>query len=512
MNSISLEKTSYNEVPYPSFVFPQTSPDRLATLARLRGVNAVDPNASRMLELGCGDGTNLLAFAHAYPNSRFVGIDLAERHIEDAVASAKELGLKNIEFIAADLCRIDLAKLGKFDFIVAHGLFSWIPDKVREAVLHIYKECLTENGVGYISYNAYPGCHIREMINGMMQFHIEGIEDPIDKVSEARRFLEFLSDSVPDGSNYCETLRTEFEQIKSRSDSNIYHDDLAELNQPFYFHEFISMMDDSELSYIGEANPSTANPDKIKPGVRESIFEISDDPLVREQYIDFLEKRRFRASLVCRTKAEPLSEYDPAAIRDLRITSTLNPLGNNEVKTTDGPRFEGPNGGLDINHPLTKTMLLVLSERGLTGMRYSELIKEAANRIDTDLTESEIEQSEAFLIRMFRAEFIHLHSCEPKFTTIISEKPLASAFARRQTAKGSNFITTLAEANLNIENVFIAETLKLCDGTRNKNEIAYDLKERLNVPTDEMENFAKALPQMIEETLTEFAATGLLVS
>ncbi len=509
---ITDEKKSYNEVPYPSFVFPQTSPDRLSTLARLRGIESAYPNRSRMLELGCGDGTNLIAFAYSYPRSRFVGIDLAEKHIDHAKRSAKELGLQNIEFIAGDLCELDTEELGKFDFIIAHGLFSWIPDAVREAVLTIYKECLSKNGVGYLSYNAYPGCHIRDMMNEMMRFHTEDIDDPNEKINESRSIIEFLSDAVPDGSVYGETLREELKQIRSRSDSNFFHDDLSYFNQPFYFHEFVSMMEEYGLTYIGEANPSTGNPDKLRSDVRETIFEISDDPLIREQYIDFIEKRRFRASLVCLAESDPLSEYDKAAMRSLRISSTLKTTEPVDLKTTEATRFSGPHGGLGVNHPLTKAILSVLADKGLSGMKYSEMMKAAADLIQIEPSDEEIGRSEEYLIRMFRADFINLHNSEPKFIDMVSEKPLASAFAIYQASNGSKFVTTLAETNLNIENPFIAETLKLCDGTRTKGDIANELKEKLNVPVDEMEKFEEALPEMIGDALSEFAATGLLIS
>lgn len=508
--NIDDEKTSYNEVPYPSFVFPQTSPDRLSTIARLCGIDSADPNDSRMLELGCGDGTNLLAFAYAFPNSSFVGIDLAEGHIKDAVRSAEELGLTNVSFIAGDLCELQTAEFGKFDFIIAHGLFSWIPDAVREAVIRIYKECLSQKGVGYISYNAYPGCHIREMINRMMHFHTEETSDPVEKIADARSFVGFLAGSVPENSVYGETLRTELEQINSRSDSNFFHDDLSPFNRPYYFHEFVSLMDTNGLSYFAEANPSTANPDKLRPEVRKAIFEISDDPLVREQYIDFVEKRRFRASLICLSDADPLPQYDRTAMRDMRISSTLRPASEFDPKTTDPIRFSGKHGGLDINHPLTKAVLSILAERGLCGMQYSELLDSAAELTDARAA-NDIEQSEEFLIRMFRAEFITLHSCAEKFTMSVSKTPAVSAFARFQASRGSNFVTTLGESNLDIDNEFVAEILKLCDGKRTRNDIAEQLKKKISVPDDEAERFAEALPEMIENALNEFAAAGLLI-
>src|SRR5690606_37286494 len=117
---------------------------------------------------------------------------------------------------------------------------------------------------------------------------------------------------------------------------------------------------------------------------------------------------------------------------------------------------------------------------------------------------------DAYLSMMFRAEFITAHSCEPKFSETITERPNASEFARHQIESGSGFVTTLAEANLDIENPLVGAVLRLCDGTRTNELIAAELKEMVNVPGDQFEDFAAALPAMIDDILAEFASNGLL--
>jgi SAM-dependent methyltransferase len=236
-------KFAYDEVPYSSFTFPQTRPDRLATLGAFHGLNTASPDKCRVLELGCGDGTNLISFAYILPNSEFVGIDLSATHIEKAEKTAQELGLSNLTFLKEDVMDFSRERFGEFDFIIAHGLFSWVPDFVREKVLQIYAECLTEDGVGYISYNAYPGCHIRQMIWHMMQFHTEKIEDPMAKVNHGVNFLNFLVAASPTDSLYQTMIKTELSQFAERTAENIFHDDFASLNQPFYFHECCPLTD-----------------------------------------------------------------------------------------------------------------------------------------------------------------------------------------------------------------------------------------------------------------------------
>ncbi len=171
---MSEPKFGYDEVPYSSFTFPQTRPDRLATLAAFLGMRPAPPERCRVLELGCGDGTNLISFAYILPDSRFVGIDLGQRHIEDAKNAATELGLTNLEFHCEDVMNFSRERYGEFDYIIAHGLFSWVPEAVRTKILKIYAECLTPQGVGHISFNAYPGCKTREMLWDMMKYYTDG--------------------------------------------------------------------------------------------------------------------------------------------------------------------------------------------------------------------------------------------------------------------------------------------------------------------------------------------------
>ncbi|HEV8592622.1 MAG TPA: class I SAM-dependent methyltransferase, partial [Pyrinomonadaceae bacterium] len=165
------ESFSYDKLPYPSKFFVQTHPDRLATQATLFGVSPANVPTCRVLELGCGNGSNLVAQAYLLPDATFVGVDLAKTHIDDALAAAKELGLTNIEFRQMDVMEMSESDFGKFDYITAHGLFSWVPDFVRTKILELYRELLGENGVGYVSYSAYPGAHQREMVQRTIRYH-----------------------------------------------------------------------------------------------------------------------------------------------------------------------------------------------------------------------------------------------------------------------------------------------------------------------------------------------------
>src|SRR5215212_6409532 len=211
------EEFTYDAVPYLSKYFLQTHPDRLSTIAALYGMETAPVEKCRVLELGCGNGSNLLAQAFCLPGCEFVGVDLGAAHIEEADRSTTHLGLSNIVFHRADVMDMTAAGYGTFDYITAHGLIAWVPEPVRERVVSIFREMLAPSGVGYLSYNAYPGAHISEMARGIMLWRSRDIDEPRAKVNDAISFLKFLAENATEPKIYQMMVRTELERHMKHS-------------------------------------------------------------------------------------------------------------------------------------------------------------------------------------------------------------------------------------------------------------------------------------------------------
>jgi SAM-dependent methyltransferase len=159
----------FNVLPYISKPFPQSAPARLAALATLFGLSPPAVSEARVLELGCASGGNIIPLALRFPGARFLGVDLAERHVQEGRERIDALELKNIR-LEADLTTLDL-KGERFDYIICHGVYSWVPEAAREAILRIVGESLADNGVAYLSYNVYPGWQLRNVVRDMMVYH-----------------------------------------------------------------------------------------------------------------------------------------------------------------------------------------------------------------------------------------------------------------------------------------------------------------------------------------------------
>ena len=183
------ENNPYDQIPYTSYPFAQTHPSRLATLATLHHLEPTPITKCRVLEVGCGDGANLIPMALGLPESHFVGFDLAAKPVQQGQTIIADLGLTNIELRQADLLEFTDQP---FDYIITHGLYAWVPQVVQDGLLALCNRLLTPNGIAYISYNAYPGCHLREMTREMMLFHIRGNEDPRECMNQGLSLLKFI--------------------------------------------------------------------------------------------------------------------------------------------------------------------------------------------------------------------------------------------------------------------------------------------------------------------------------
>src|SRR5258708_28374425 len=110
-------------------------------MAALVGMKAAPGTRCRVLELGCARGGNIIPMALARPDSRFVGIDLSPRQIADALAVVRQLGLANVELRDIDILQVG-KDFGTFDYILCHGVYSWVPPQVQERIMEVCRDNL----------------------------------------------------------------------------------------------------------------------------------------------------------------------------------------------------------------------------------------------------------------------------------------------------------------------------------------------------------------------------------
>ncbi len=298
VNGAVSDHNTYDEIPYESYPYALTNPYHLSTLATLFGVNAPEVENAKILELGCAAGGNLIPHAVLYPKAYFVGVDLSKVQIDEANKNVKALGLKNIEFHHCSITDIN-DSFGKFDYIICHGVISWVPKTVRDKIFEVCNKNLSPNGIAYISYNTLPGWNMVRTIRDMMMYHSSSFANVRDRIAQSRLLLEFVKDSLENSKTpYAEALKTEAGLLAKQTDHYLRHDHLEEENAQFYFHEFMNEARKHNLQYLADCNLSTMYLGNMPPKVVEQLKAVND--IVRtEQYMDFITNRRFRTTLLC---------------------------------------------------------------------------------------------------------------------------------------------------------------------------------------------------------------------
>jgi SAM-dependent methyltransferase len=293
----------YEALPYPSMPFAYTQPARLAALTELFGLTAPDAREARVLELGCASGGNIVPLAARYRRARFLGVDLSQRHIEDGRARIRALALTNIELCQADFSRLEFGS-GQFDYVICHGVFSWVPKQAQDAIFRICAEALVPNGVAAVSYNVFPGWHLRNIIRDICLRQARPGDPPHTRVANARKALELIAGSLQETNPYGLLLRDEARGLASRPAAYIMGEFLAAENAPCYFRDFVERSKNFSLTYLCEGDLNASIPEMQDPEIRRRNRALAGpDHLALEQCIDFFTGRTFRRSVLVKSEA-----------------------------------------------------------------------------------------------------------------------------------------------------------------------------------------------------------------
>jgi SAM-dependent methyltransferase len=565
-----LPSLGYDAVPYPARAFPTTHPEHLATVLTLLGLAAPPVETCRTLEIGCATGGNLLPMAESLPAATFLGIDLSAVQIEAAREVGRKLGLKNVDFRCQDLCEFRgplpatgwaARRLGKtpaafvpetFDYIIAHGVYSWVAPQIREKLLALCARHLAPGGVALISYNTLPGWHVQSTIRQLMLAHVWGggvdptrpaPATPSEVTAKARQVLDFLAAADPAGVPFAAHLKETASQLRRLPDANLLHDHLCPINEPVYFAHFYADAAARGLRYLGDARtwslipPQTRENDSL-PGGRPlaSLSDIAPRPAHMEFFLDVLGDRPFRHSVLCRADAPPNS-YDTSAgsrsaepftadfrhVRRLFVGSSMKPTGRCEPEFgTPAPEtFITPRGvTATISEPLTRSAMSCLAEAWPARLRFDALLEAAWRRMGlaggAPGSDTGGDRLAAALLQGHLTGLVELSVRPSRCAARLTRRPVARLLARIG-AQADDTVTTLRHDNLQL-NATARHLLQLLDGTRDfpalcsameriMVENARNMDPTLTLTDADRKQLAKGL----EQDLRRFVDEGLLV-
>jgi SAM-dependent methyltransferase len=468
---MNAHQDSHNTVVYPGFPYRKTHPDSLAAMAILHGLDPAPVEHCRVLEIGCNEGANLIPMAYAIPAGEFAGFDLAGLRIERGQERICELGLTNVRLFQADLLDLDTAGMGKFDYIVAHGFYAWVPEPVRERMMALCGELLAPNGVAFVSYNAMPGGHLRIMIREMMLDHVKGIEEPLKRVKESIAFLHFLVESRPEDDGYRLLIKKQLDEIEKRSPETSFHDWLTDAYHPASITEFAHHAERHGLQYMSEAVLPQVNDPWYRSEIRARVEGACGGDIVKqEQMLDYLRARMFRETLLCRGERVVDRDFRAENLRRLMLASAAESSPGDEP---GAKVFTLPAGfRMELNHPGAIALLMELEAHWPRAVSLGELeprLRDAGLLLDNE--------GITLLMRLVVARFVEIHAWGAPVAAEVSTHPRASACARLE-SRTREYVPTLLHGTLKLDDAVLVSFLQLLDGTRDRAALLNEMQEK----------------------------------
>jgi len=355
-----MNQTPYDHLPYRCQPIEWTAPERLALASRLHGGPAPDLRQYRVLELGCGDGSNLLPLAYYRPRAEFFGIDSAATQIDLAQRRQAQLKQNNLTFLPLDFCQADDHLEGKFDFIIVHGVFSWVPDTVRDGLFVLCQKRLADNGLLYLNYNTKPGWNIRGMVRDYLLAHTGKAATLQQRALQAQHAASKMAQLLSQPSQTSEVhpfsalLANEFQFVCDNHHSYVAHEFLAEHNKAYWRSEFMALAEHYELYPIADADYNYPS-GKVDAALPQQLMNQQLTGQSLEDSVDLISYRQLHTPILSKQHAARPG-METSSLTDLHVASCLQPVKPHW--------YQHPNGyQVEVKNPQLATALERLFQR-----------------------------------------------------------------------------------------------------------------------------------------------------
>ena len=453
---------TYDSVPYLSFPFARLHPARLGAIGHILGLAPCPVNQARILEIGCATGGHLIPIAASYPGAEVLGLDISSTQIKLGNERIARLNLSNIRLETrslTELCEAD----GPFDYIICHGVFSWIPEALRNELLRVVSERLSPAGIALISFNVLPGWRLYQVVRDSMILHAGTQSSHEQRTAWTRFMFQAMEKHAPENTTYGQIWRREAQRMSALPDFYLEHEIFEDHNNPSTFTKFIETARMHQLCYLAETRLASNIPEHYSAEIAELIRGFGEnDPIRTEQYIDIVTGRSFRESLLIRAdQAQRINRrLDPAYLENLHFAAT----NGTTIQTND-------DGTCRIHFDDSESH--VTSQSIATAMKRMLAARPATSSFDElshFLSQSERRRLLETLLRFVCDGSIDIRSEPIVCLPDVSEKPTVWPLAASDAASGLSQTATLCHTPY-LLSPFAQFLLPLLDGTRDRNEL-----------------------------------------
>jgi SAM-dependent methyltransferase len=347
------------DIEYPEKYFQELSPVWLNYVASLHGYPPV-PLERRFeyLELGCGPATSSLIHAAAFPDASFWACDFNRDFIAAAIRRAESLDVDNVQLIAKSFEALDLDDLPLFDFIVLHGVYSWVSADVRDVLLRIIRRSLRPDGIVYVSYNCQPGWAPEEPLRRLMLELADIRADSRSRVEHAQRTLGKLRGTTRyESAN--PSVGSAIDAYLKSDPAYLAHEFFNESWHPSYSIDVEDEMASIGLAFVGSAT-LTDNFVELQLSSEAAVaIEKLETARQRKLATDFAVNRQFRRDIFVKGARVDSAEIDWHSLDDTAIALV-------DGKLVPGQGVAVPRGNLSFQADFVSELLQTLSSGSLT--------------------------------------------------------------------------------------------------------------------------------------------------
>ncbi|MGI0481656.1 class I SAM-dependent methyltransferase [Geminocystis sp. CENA526] len=290
------------EINYTYGFYGELSPLKLSLATAIKSIHPPDLEESfNYCELACGRGytTNLLA--SCYPHAQFYANDFNPNHIHEAQKLAQSAGSQNVHFFDDSFSEFIEQDLPSFDFIVLHGIYSWITAENRQAIVNFIRKKLKVGGLVYISYNALPGWATAMPMQGLMIRYRQHSSEPIlESIENALNFTGQLLEANAGYFTQNPALKSRYENLKQQNRHYLAHEYFNEEWNSFYFDQVAQELEEAKLNFVGSAQViDYVDILNLSETAQQQLKQIKD-ATYREVVRDFFLNTQFRRDIFAR--------------------------------------------------------------------------------------------------------------------------------------------------------------------------------------------------------------------
>ena len=332
MTTEDMQQTIYKELGYKSYPFPFTTPAYLEAYGALVGLNTPPAKTARVLELGATYGGNIISQAVFNSEATFVGIELSQDQVEKGNQIISDAKLDNVSLIQGNILNFE-ESMGTFDYIIAHGFYSWISDEMKDKLLNIISSHLADNGIAYVSYNTYPGWHTMEEVRQLMLFANRDQDNLThkEKVLRGKTVGSLVGAQILNYDNLKERNSKFLGALRSvmqKDDYYVGHDHLEPHNDPCYFYQFNDHLKAHNLAYVCDADLTLSMVRTYDESIADKLEQLAPNSQAdQEQYLDFILDTTFRKSIICKASVAKDINFavaNPAEVNTIPVRTIVN--------------------------------------------------------------------------------------------------------------------------------------------------------------------------------------------